>query len=154
MADCELQSTLHNWPKPTGLQENCILGPKLMHHEGRAQTTVRVIFELIYDQPMHKTWKLRRLCWNPDCVNPHHWQPELTFRADGTTTVPLPPRTYAIRVASTSELPTDPEEVIDTVLMYEGGRDMTPEQLVEKTHGDYTIDDFVAALARIRAEGL
>lgn len=126
-----------------------------MHHEGRMQTTIRVIFELIYEQPMHKSWKLRRVCHNPDCLNPHHWQPEMIFRVDGTTTVPLPPRTYEIRgIVSFADLPTDPEDVIDTVLGIEDGRRMTPDELEDYTKGLYTAEEFATALIRIRAEGL
>jgi len=119
------------------------------------QPTVRVLFELIYGEPMHPSWKLKRLCHNPDCRTPHHWQPEMIFRVDGTVTVPLPPRTWDIRgITSFADLPTDPEEVIDTVLGIEGGRQMTPEQLWEYTERNYEIEDFAAALVRIRAEGL
>lgn len=150
-----LQSTLDAWPSSTGLIRPCLEGPKLIWHDGRTQPTVRVLFELIYDQPMHPTWKLRRICHSPECRTPHHWQPEMIFRADGTVPVPLPPRTYDFHdMSALMDLPNDPEEVIDTVLMYEGGRNMTPEQLVERSNGFATAEEFATALERIRAEGL
>lgn len=150
-----LQSTLDEWPSNTALLKPCLEGPQLVWHDGRTQPTVRVLFELIYGEPMHPTWKLKRLCHNPECRTPHHWQPEMIFRVDGTVTVPLPSRTWDIRgITSFADLPTDPEEVIDTVLGIEGGRQMTPEQLWEYTERNYEIEDFAAALERIRAEGL
>ncbi len=124
-----------------------------MHHEGRKHPLARVIFELIFDQPMHPTWKLRRLCANEDCRQPHHHRVELVYRVNEIAE-PLPGRVWVPRDIAVQDLPNAPEEVIDTVLMYEGGRDMTPEQLVERSKGFATADEFAIALERIHTEGL
>lgn len=149
-----LRSTINEWKSSTPLLYPCIEGPRLTHHDGRAQPLVRVLFELILGEPMHPTWRLRRLCANLDCCQPHHFEPEMIFRTDGRQTEPLPPRALIPRDFMVLEQQSDPEEVVDTVLMYEDGRTLTPEQLVERCGGAYSADEFITALARIRAEGL
>lgn len=147
-----LRSTLDGWPTSTAQFEPCIDGPQLVKYEGRAHTTVRVLFEIIFDQPLHKTWKLKRLCGRRECVNPLHFRVEHIFRSDGTKLEPLPARCY--RLAILGEEPTSIDDVIDTILSIDDGRTMSPDEHVGYWNGLYNADEFAIALERIRAEGL
>ncbi|NBB16293.1 hypothetical protein GVN21_13080 [Caulobacter sp. SLTY] len=156
VSEQELQTLLDSWPTPTASQYQCLHGPVVIKHGRSTRRTISAIFELILDRPLHKSWRPTRLCGIETCRNPLHYELRTIHHVDGTVSEPLPMRCFQIDLAQqlAGEVEDDPEDVIDTLLAIEGGRDMTPDELHERTAGIYSPSQYAAALEAIHAEGL
>lgn len=109
---------------------------------------MRAIFEHMYDQPMHDSWRLRRGCPTRNCSIPAHWRLELVFRPD------VEPKHLPTRIADLIAAPDDIEDVIDLILSIDDGRDMDTLTLFNRFMGAYDETLIAQALARIEDEGL
>ncbi|NBB16292.1 hypothetical protein GVN21_13075 [Caulobacter sp. SLTY] len=147
-------------PRKITITAPCMAGSQTIRTStptgGSTRTTIGALFELILDRPLHKSWRPIRLCASPDCRNPLHYELTVINHTDGTIGENLPLRCFRNHLAQqlAGEVEDDPEDVIDTVLSVDGGRDMTPEALSERFMGGYTPAQFAEALKAIRAQGL
>lgn len=133
------------WPDVT---QPCWEGPALIFEGGRPQTTVRVLLTLIFDIPeLHVTWRAQRLCVNPKCRNPHHHMLKLINSRSGTAPQPLPPVVMEMKALEIEESADELQDVVDTILMIDNGRDMTPAELCVRFSDAYTEEQFSEALA-------
>lgn len=156
VSETELQSLLDSWPSPTPGHHRCLHGSERIKDGASTRTVVSAIFELILDRPLHKSWRPYRLCGIATCRNPLHYELRTIHHVDGTASENLPMRCFQIDLANqlAGAVEDDPEDVIDTVLAIEGGREMTPDELHERTTGIYSPSQYATALEAIHAQGL
>lgn len=137
-----LQAELQQWPEPGALAE-CRPGPRTVWHDKAPTPPMRVLFELMFDQPMHASWRLLRLCPTRHCCQPAHWGLKLIR---GPDMAPLP-----VKLDHLLEAELTLDDVIDMILMVDG-RQGDPTALAERF--DVSVDLINQALAQIREEGL
>lgn len=156
VSEAELQTTLDSWPTERAHDYPCMPGPAAIRATGSTRTTIGALFELILEQPLHKSWRPLRLCASHTCRNPLHYELTIINHVDGTVAENLPMRCYRNQLAQqlAGEVEDDPEDVIDTVLSVDGGPDMTPEALNERFMNIYSVGQFADALKAIRSQGL
>jgi hypothetical protein len=111
---------------------------------GKPTRTMRVIFEILYEQPMHETWRLRRGCPTEHCANPAHWRLHHHL-TPGLTLKPLPV-TYEEKLVQ----PDTVEDVYELIMM----RDERDPEAIYEWLSDYSPSLIDTALAQIKAEAI
>lgn len=163
-----------SYPNPS---LECWPGPRQLFHEGRPHATARLAFTLLYSERIQRARQgllheavadiplehlgvepeildidprhhVRRTCSNPGCCNPHHHQLQMVWDTSGEAPPPIP---FEFLVMPE---PDDLNDAIDTILMIEGGRSLTPSQLVERFSAAYDESTFARALEVIQEQGL
>lgn len=129
-----------------------MVGPAKAWHNGNAQPLPRIVFELILEQPVHASWRLRKFCPTRNCAQPHHHKLSTVVPLDGSSMEPLPPRAFAAEISFDMD-EFDVEGAIDTVLSRDDGRELDPASL-HALYPVYSEEEFAAALAEIRAQRL
>ena len=92
MSVADLNQSLLSWPSPHG--QPCWPGRRTIFHEGRPQTTIRLMIEHVMGRRADSTWRfVRKYCATTGCQNPHHYELQTLRKYDGTP-VKQPPPTY------------------------------------------------------------
>ncbi|AKU43643.1 hypothetical protein CPT_Seuss117 [Caulobacter phage Seuss] len=168
-----------SYPEPAS---ECWAGPSHVFEAGRPHATARIVFTLLYSERIQRarlqragegdllgvlggvplehlginrehheidpTHHVRRICPTSGCCNPHHHRLHIVWSTTGQAPPPIP---FEFIVQGE---PDDLNDAIDTILMIEGGRSLTPTQLVARFHQAYDEQTFARALDVIREQGL
>lgn len=174
--DRDLASELRaaSYPDP-GLP--CWAGPRYVFEGGRPHATARVVFTQLYSERIQRARSgligdpvsqiplehlgvepeildidprhhVRRTCSTTNCCNPHHHQLQVVWNTSGEAPPPIP---FEFLIMPE---PDDLNDAIDTILMIEEGRSLSPQQLVERFSAAYDEETFARALEVIREQGL
>lgn len=114
---------------------------------------VRALFDTALGEPMHKSWRVKRMCNDGTCCNPLHYGLRATYRHRELPTQPLPARAFVRPLKPTQS--EDFEILVDMILMVEGQTD-DPESFRARNSAweDYDPETIKRAQAHIREQGL
>ena len=139
------------------MDDPCIVGPKMIWHDGMPRTAVRVLFMALFDiQSMHPTWRAVRMCATENCVNPLHHDLEVRNNRSGVPIQPLPSAAIERLLVEMAAEVTDESEIsdaVDMILMVDG-RTWDIPRLHARFNGEYEAHILEAALAQIKEQGL
>ena len=130
-------------------------GVPLVRVETKLTPVIRVLMAALIGQPLHKTWRCRRLCKEQTCVRPGHFHLEAIYTPRGGVPEPLPAMAFSIPVSDPEEADSDDfEDLCDMILMIDGRR--TDPAVILSTRPDwpYSQAEIAKAQAYLISEGL
>ena len=129
-------------------------GVPLIWSEGKTTPVIRVLMASLLGQPLHKTWRCRRLCNEPTCVRPGHFHLEAIYTVMGGVPEPLPVRAFSIPQPDPKLVDSDDfEDLCDMIMMIDGRR-TDPAEILAARDWPWSTAEIARAQAYLISEGV
>lgn len=152
LTESELEDRL---ARSANVAEPCWFGARKVFHNGRPRSTLRLLLEMTTGQELGSDQRLRkRLCPNPGCLNPAHYQPTAYQTWQQRFCSPPPVVDVAALIVAAHDLESQAEDdfrdVLDLIESGDGGRNRSAVDL-QSQWPMYELELFERALVQLNS---